>query len=76
MKNLYSYCGFDCSKCPVYVATINNDYNLKMELVKKYNTEENPLTIEDIKCLGCKNKKILFKYCYECKIRNIGINTK
>lgn len=64
-----SYCGFDCSKCPIYIATVNNDFELKKEIVKKYNTSDNPLTIEDINCLGCTNTEILYKYCYECTIR-------
>ena len=52
------YCGNNCSKCEIYIATITNDMDLKEEIIKKalYFTGKkvDPSTIF---CLGCKNEK-------------------
>ncbi len=29
MKYMLGYCGVECSKCPAYIATINNDDELR-----------------------------------------------
>ena len=69
-----AYCGFDCGRCPVYRATVDNDAQLKKELIKKYSTPERQLTEADISCLGCKaEKRYLHAYCEECAIRRCAV---
>ena len=69
-----AYCGFDCGRCPVYRATVDNDVQLKKELIKKYSTPERQLTEADISCLGCKaEKRYLHAYCEECAIRRCAV---
>ena len=29
MKDMIAYCGLDCEKCDAYLATINNDQDLR-----------------------------------------------
>ncbi|MBR3298400.1 MAG: DUF3795 domain-containing protein [Clostridia bacterium] len=69
-----AYCGFDCGRCPIYRATVDNDAQLKEELIKKYSTPERQLTEADISCLGCKaEKRYLHAYCEECAIRRCAV---
>ncbi|MCD4650743.1 MAG: DUF3795 domain-containing protein, partial [Candidatus Cloacimonetes bacterium] len=65
-----SYCGFDCTQCPVYRATIADDDDLRDAVVRK--SEEKPekaLTRDDVNCLGCRSNT-RFRGCAECEIRN------
>lgn len=32
MKKLIAYCGLDCEKCDAYLATINDDQDLRKKL--------------------------------------------
>lgn len=69
-KELRGYCGFDCSKCPTYIAWINNDDKLREELKLKYSSPDNPLEKSDFNCSGCKSEEgIFFVHCEECQIR-------
>lgn len=53
MEKIIAYCGMVCSDCEVYIATINNDQNLRMELAKRYTTDEHVAKPEDFYCEGC-----------------------
>jgi len=66
-----SYCGLNCEECEAFVATKNNDGELKKKVAKKwshlYGIEVAP---EDISCAGCKSSGKKGKYCESmCKIR-------
>jgi len=52
---MIAYCGLDCEKCDAYIATINNDDNLKAEVAARWGMKP-----EDIYCEGCKSEKALF----------------
>ena len=72
-----SYCGFDCSTCPTYLAWKNNDDELRVKLVKKYATDENPLEKSDFNCSGCSSEEgIFFVHCFKCEIRQKALNTE
>ena len=65
-----AFCGFDCARCPMYEATVNDDAELKRALIERYSTGEKRLTEKDIFCLGCRaEKRYLHPYCEECDIR-------
>lgn len=71
-----AYCGFNCAKCPAYIATVTNNENMKKQLAeesrKNLNKKVNP---EDIECMGCKSDSgIIIDFCYECEVRNCAIN--
>ncbi len=66
-----SYCGLNCEECEAFVATKNNDIELKKKVAKKwsqlYGIEVEP---ENISCAGCKSSEKKGKYCESmCKIR-------
>ncbi|MBR5949794.1 MAG: DUF3795 domain-containing protein [Clostridia bacterium] len=65
-----AFCGFDCGKCPMYRATVDNDAELKKALIERYSTKERRLTEEDIVCFGCKaEKRYVHPFCEQCAIR-------
>ncbi|HMA68734.1 MAG TPA: DUF3795 domain-containing protein [Candidatus Mcinerneyibacterium sp.] len=73
MDKLISYCGFNCKRCPIYKATKENNKKklkkLKINLQKEVNEK---LSIEEIKCNGCKSDKV-YRFCSRCKIRTCAI---
>ena len=70
MSSKLAYCGLNCAECPAYLATLNNDSDLRASTQEKWNTTEYPVTLEDINCEGCKaNSGIHFKWCNQCAVR-------
>jgi hypothetical protein len=60
------YCGLDCAKCPIYVATKNNDKELRLKTAKEWN-----LNIEDLYCDMCNTEEgKLASFCATCPIRS------
>ncbi len=57
-----SCCGFDCSLCPLYIATISEDDNQVLDVVSKYS-----LKTKDT-CLGCLSDKCA-SMCQKCNIK-------
>ena len=77
--NNLATCGFDCSKCPAYIATVSHD----LDTLRKVFRDSSNKSFEELACLGClKNntdshmcntcymrqcvKKKNINYCYEC----------
>lgn len=66
-----AYCGFDCGQCPMYIATVTDDDELREKLIDKFSTPQKRLSIEDIRCLGCKAElRYRHPYCTNCDIRS------
>lgn len=63
MNNI-AYCGYDCTKCPIYQASIKND----IQLLKILSYSNDNVDINKIKCLGCLENN-QNKYCMNCNIR-------
>ena len=57
MKQLIGCCGLDCEKCGAYIATVNNDDEMRKQTAKLWsewnNTEIPP---EAINCTGCRTE--------------------
>ena len=69
-----SYCGINCEKCKVYVATIKNDDSLKQEIADEWSDlYKRSFNKEDMICYGCKSDT-LFCLCSLCDIP--GCNKK
>lgn len=64
MNQKIAYCGYDCTNCPIYQASIKND----VELLKIIAYASVDVDVETIKCLGC-SKNNDNKYCSKCLIR-------
>lgn len=65
-----SFCGIDCTKCPVYRATTQDSDILREKVANKWGRMYKiDLHKEDIYCLGCKSKTV-FKMCSQCHFRD------
>ena len=66
MNQLICCCGHDCSRCLTYLATINNDENLRKQSQSFYKTEfVIDIPLKDIHCLGGRSEDV-FCLCKEC----------
>ena len=73
MDKYISYCGFDCNECPVYVATINEDSDLRKKTAIEWGEMyKRSFSDEDIVCYGCKSDK-LFVLCAKCDFKDCSI---
>ena len=66
-----AYCGIACTKCPVYIATKNDDDEERAKVAggwaKQFGFDVGP---EDINCDGCSTDGgRLFNHCRTCGIR-------
>ena len=76
MKTMIAYCGLDCEKCDAYIATIQNDRNLREKTAKLW-TELNGVefTPEMIHCEDCRANGVKTPYCESlCPIRQCAMN--
>jgi len=70
MKYMLGYCGVECSKCHAYIATINNDDELR----RQYAADQSEffgmeILPESINCCGCLEDGVHLGYCSVCEIR-------
>ena len=56
-KNIV-YCGIDCVKCPIYIATKNNDEDLR-----KKTAEEWGMDVEKLYCDMCQIPRECLYFC-------------
>jgi hypothetical protein len=64
-KNIV-YCGLDCAQCPIYIATKNNDEELRKKTAEEWN-----LDVDDLYCDMCNtNSGRLAPFCLNCPIRD------
>lgn len=78
MTKMVAYCGIVCTECPAYIATKNDDKELRektaIEWSKMFGAEINP---EQIYCDGClQDEGHLISHCSECEIRACGKEKK
>ncbi len=72
MNDLIACCGLDCSTCDAYIATLNNEDELRRQTAEKWTTLYNApnITAEMINCTGCRMEGVKIGHCNECDIRN------
>jgi len=78
MESMTAYCGIICSKCPVYIATRNNDDKAREDVArlwsKQYGINMKP---QDANCDGCRRTDgRLIGHCRVCGIRACGMEKK
>lgn len=64
-----AYCGYDCKRCPVYLATQHNDIELLKQIVITPGISNIEQTVEKLGCYGCCDKKTVNIMCSNCPIR-------
>ncbi len=73
-----AYCGLDCAKCPIFIATVTNDHILRQKvfrdwsvLYRDYFKDQGmgDLKQEDMICTGCRSDRGQFTGCTICAIR-------
>ena len=77
-KPLVAFCGIDCGECKAFVATQNNDDEMKKVIAEEWSRNfGHQIKLEDINCVGCvvdDGKHI--GYCKICEIRLCGVQKK
>ena len=71
---MIAYCGIVCTGCPAYLATQNDDDQLRAETATQwsqmFNTELDP---EEINCYGCQSEgQKIIGYAAVCLVRKCG----
>jgi hypothetical protein len=71
MNRMIASCGLICTECPAFVATQNNDEQLRIKTAEQWSKEfKADIQPESIFCDGCLQKKgRLFSHCKVCPIR-------
>lgn len=60
------FCGHVCSRCLTYLATINNDNELRLKSQRFYKGEFNlDIPLEELHCLGGRSEDV-FYLCKDC----------
>ncbi|HPA71785.1 MAG TPA: DUF3795 domain-containing protein [Spirochaetota bacterium] len=75
MERMISYCGLDCTACPVFKATQRNDDAKRARVAEAWSKMFNhEFTVADINCDGCaKTDGKLFGHCANCAVRQCGM---
>jgi hypothetical protein len=71
VRRIIAFCGLECSACPGYIATRNDDDEARAKIAeewsKAYNSDIKP---EYVNCDGCTDMEGRhIGYCFECKVR-------
>src|SRR5512145_885689 len=81
MEKIIACCGLNCATCDAWIATVNNDDELRKATAEKWSVQFNApgLSSEMINCTGCREAGAKFSHCADCEIRkcvkNKGLDT-
>lgn len=75
MERNIAYCGLDCHKCYAYIATVNDDDDLRKKVAEEWSELNNvEITPEMINCVGCRADGVKTPFCQSmCEIRKCGM---
>ncbi len=78
MDKMIAYCGLNCAECEGFLATKNNDLELKKKIAEQWTKQfGHPIKPEEINCAGCTDLKgAHIGYCSQCEVRACGIQHK
>ena len=78
MNKELGYCGLNCKQCDAYIATINNDLQLKEKTAKLWSELNNTvITADQINCEGCKGEGAKTYFCgFLCQIRQCALKKR
>jgi hypothetical protein len=74
MPEMIAYCGLNCTICPAFIATRNDDDEARAKTAAMYAEKYGfNLKAAEINCEGCHNEGgRLISYCRTCEIRKCG----
>lgn len=75
MKNMIAYCGLDCERCDAYIATRNDDQQLREKTAEVWSKLNQTVILpEMINCEGCRSEGVKTMFCEKiCKIRQCAM---
>ena len=75
MDEMIAYCGLMCTECPAYIATRDDNDDLRRKTAEDWSEEfKAEIKPEDINCDGCiVTGGRHFAHCGMCEIRKCGI---
>ena len=78
MEDLIAYCGLNCKTCEAYIATINDDNELRAKVSKLWSElNDIEITPEMINCTGCRVDGVKTIFCDSiCPIRQCALAKK
>jgi hypothetical protein len=76
MNEKISFCGINCADCEAYIATLNNDDELRRKTAENWSKTYNAdIKAENINCLGCTSRtEPTFSHCKVCEFRICGMS--
>jgi hypothetical protein len=73
-ENIIAYCGLDCTTCPAYIATQNNDMQALKLVAEQWSQEFNvSIPPEGCICDGCLGAGRKIAHCDECAARSCAV---
>jgi len=73
-ERLLAFCGIDCTECPAYIATQQDDQEQLKKTAEGWSSPESKIAPEDIICDGClPDEKRLASFTSECQVRRCAI---
>ncbi len=71
MKCSIACCGLDCERCDAYIATVNDDDDLRRRVAEEWSELNNvEITPEMVNCVGCRAEGVKMIFCQSlCEIR-------
>ena len=70
-NSMLAHCGIDCSECEAYLATINNNDQLRTKTAQEWSKLYGvTMKAQDINCMGCQSEGPYLSHCNDCKIRS------
>ncbi len=78
LEQKLAYCGINCEECPVFIATVNNDNELREKTAQEWSDVYkdylamlgmNGLKPEDMNCRGCWSERDRFMGSMSCPMR-------
>jgi hypothetical protein len=77
-KKLLGFCGLDCGECKVYLATQQNNLEMRTAVAEEWSRlSSRHLKVEDINCVGCMvSDGPHYGACALCEIRAYGLQNK
>lgn len=75
MNKMIAYCGLNCENCDAYLATINDDQELRIKTAKQWaELNHAPILPEHINCQGCRVDGAKTVFCDSmCGIRQCAL---